>query len=81
MQVGTASFQPTTPYTANLIYVVTNGPTAVTVSKAIQRQTLTTIGLGGTYTGGQAGAYSGSSCTNSFAYTDTFGLNTTRVLQ
>jgi hypothetical protein len=77
VQVGTASFQPTGPYTANLIYVVTNGPTAITVTKAIQRQTLTAIGLGGTYTGGQAGGYSGSNCTSLGAYTDTFGFSTT----
>jgi hypothetical protein len=76
-QVGTASFQPTTPYTANLIYVVTSGPTAITVTKGIQRQTLLPINLApgnGTYTGGQSGAYSGSSCAG-FTYTDTFGLN------
>ncbi len=45
---GTASFQPTSPYTAKLIYTV-NG--VATVTKIIQRQTLTLITLGGAYAG------------------------------
>ena len=48
VQVGTASFQPTGSYTAKLVYTV-NG--TATVTKAIQRQTLTAITLGGTYAG------------------------------
>jgi len=47
--VGTASFQPTGPYTARLVYIV-NG--VGTVTKTIQRQPLTTIIVGGSYTGG-----------------------------
>src|ERR1700676_3460563 len=43
--VGTVSFQPTGPYTAKLIYTVTG---VGTVTKTIQRQTLTAIGVGGT---------------------------------
>ncbi len=67
--VGTASFQPTDPYTATLSYAFTAGPTVV---KFIQRQSLTAIPLGGSYSGTQAGSY--SNCSNSFAYTDRFGL-------
>src|SRR5450759_1424094 len=53
---GTVSFQPLGPYTARLIYTV-NG--VGTVTKTIQRQTLTAITVGGTYSGAQSGAYSG----------------------
>lgn len=66
-QVGTASFQPTGPYTANLAYSITSGPSVV---KAIQRQMLTSIALGGSYSGTQAGGY--SNCANSFTYFDPF---------
>ena len=74
LQVGTASFTPSSlnAYQGTLIYSV-NGVGAVT--KAIERQTLTTIALGGTYTGGQVGGY--TNCTSSAsngAYTDTFTL-------
>ncbi len=41
--------------------------------KAIQRQTLTSIPLGGSYNGRQAGSYSNCS-DSSFAYIDRFGL-------
>ena len=61
-EVGTASFQPTSPYTARLIYVVTAG--SVTVTKLIQRQNLTQITIGGSYIGAQAGAYSGCNSTS-----------------
>lgn len=72
-EVGTASFQPTSPYTARLIYVVTAG--SVTVTKLIQRQTLTRITLGGSYIGAQAGAYSGcDNASNNGAYSDFFSL-------
>jgi hypothetical protein len=68
-QVGTASFSPTDPYTAILSYAFLAGPMVV---KSIQRQSLTSIPLGGSYSGTQAGSY--SNCNNSFAYTDRFGL-------
>ena len=68
-QVGTASFVPTSAYTANLTYALNNGPTVV---KAIERQALTSIPLGGSYSGTQAGSY--SNCSNSFAYKDRFAL-------
>jgi hypothetical protein len=75
-QVGTASFQPTGPYTGNLAYSITGGPSVV---KAIQRQTLTSIPLGGSYDGSQAGAYSNSGCIDVSAYTDRFRLGVTQV--
>jgi hypothetical protein len=53
---GTVSFQPSGPYTAKLNYTVTG---VGTVTKLIQRQTLTAITVGGAYIGGQSGAYSG----------------------
>ena len=77
-QVGTASFSPTSAYAANLSYALNGGPT---VFKAIQRQTLTSIALGGSYSGTQAGAY--SNCTaaaNNFSYTDRFNLGITQVV-
>ena len=76
VQVGTASFQPTSAYMANLAYSITGGPSVV---KAIQRQTLTSIALGGSYDGSQAGAYSNSNCNSSGAYHDRFGLGVSQV--
>ena len=75
--VGTASFQPTSAYTAKLIYVVTTpAPLAATVTKALQRQPLTKITIGGTYIGAQSGAYSGcSSGSDNGGYSDFFNLN------
>jgi len=74
--VGTASFQPTSAYTAKLVYTVTTPPPmAATVTKLIQRQSLTPIAIGGTYVGGQSGAYSGcNSASNNGPYTDFFDL-------
>ena len=72
---GTASFYPSGAYQGTLIYSLAAGPT---VTKIIQRQTLKTISLGGSYTGGQAGAYSG--CSNSGgngSYKDNFDLQLT----
>ena len=78
-QVGTASFQPTTAYTAKLTYAVTSAPAAVVV-KNVQRQTLTAIDLTGTYFGGQSGAYSGcSSPSDNGPYTDAFNLQVTQM--
>jgi hypothetical protein len=74
--VGTVSFQPTGPSTAKLVYTATGAPT---VTKNIQRQTLTSIALGASYSGGQAGEY--SRCTNSdmnFLYKDNFDLQVTQ---
>ena len=71
---GTVSFQPTGPSTAKLIYTV-NG--VGTVTKVIQRQILTAITVGGTYSGAQSGAY--SSCSSSMAYRDFFDLQVTQL--
>lgn len=75
--VGTASFQPTGPSTAKLIYIV-NG--IGTVTKVIQRQTLTPITVGGAYSGAQTGTYSGCtpSSTNG-SYRDFFDLQVTQL--
>jgi hypothetical protein len=76
--VGTVSFQPLGPYTAKLIYTVTG---IGTVTKVIQRQTLTTITVGGVYIGGQSGTY--SSCSNGAMngpYTDFFSLQVTQLV-
>jgi hypothetical protein len=75
-QVGTASFVPTGAYTANLTYALNAGPTVV---KAIQRQALTSIPLGGSYSGTEAGSYSNSGCNNVSTYTDGFILGVTHV--
>jgi hypothetical protein len=73
--VGTASFTPNglNVYQATLTWNV-NGVGGVT--KQIERQTLTTIGLGGLYVGGQTGGY--ASCSNAGdngAYTDHYALS------
>ena len=70
-QVGTATFTPTTAYTGVLTYNVGG----VTVTKNIQRQTLTAIALGGSYVGGQSGEY--VSCPDNSlnaSYIDTYTL-------
>jgi len=76
-QVGTAMFSPTSATTATLTYALTNGPSVV---KQLQRQTLTTITIGGSYVGGQSGAY--SKCTNANLngpYTDAFNVDVTQL--
>ena len=74
---GTVSFQPLTPSTARLIYTV-NG--VGTVTKVIQRQTLTAITIGGVYAGGQSGTYSGCSTgTSNGPYRDFFDLSLTQL--
>jgi hypothetical protein len=71
-QVGTATFTPTTAYTGVLSYNVGT----VTVTKNIQRQTLTAIALGGTYVGGQSGEYVSCPDTSLNAtYIDTYTLS------
>jgi hypothetical protein len=67
---GTASFQPLDAYTAKLVYTV-NG--VGTVSKTIQRQSLTPSALSGDYTGGLVLAQ--SQCANSG--TGTLAVNAT----
>jgi hypothetical protein len=70
--VGVASFTPSdiNAYTATLSYTV-DGVGSVT--KSIQRQTLTSITIAGNYVGGQSGSY--FNCNNSdqnTSYTDTY---------
>ncbi|HEY1436695.1 MAG TPA: hypothetical protein VGG82_04245 [Casimicrobiaceae bacterium] len=75
--VGTVSFQPLGPATAKLIYTVTG---VGTVTKTIQRQNLTAITVGGTYSGAQSGAYSNCSVsTSNGPYTDFFNLQVTQM--
>jgi hypothetical protein len=68
-----ATFAPRAADTAVLTYNVGG----VNVVKNMQRFTLTAIGLGGKYSGGQAGTYSGSSCTFG-NYKDYFELQVTQ---
>jgi hypothetical protein len=73
---GSAQFYPSNAYSGSLVYRFFNG---TTVTKAIQRQTLTSITLAGGYTGGQSGTYSG--CDNSGSngsYKDNFDLQVTQ---
>jgi hypothetical protein len=56
---GTASFQPSDPYHATLVYTLTGGPP---VTKTIERQTLTSQALTGNYSGSMSGSVTG--CTN-----------------
>ena len=75
VQVGTVEFLPNAlnAYQATLAYTV-NGIGGV--AKPIERQTLTTIVLGGQYTGGQAGSYSNCvDSTQNRPYADTFSLS------
>lgn len=75
---GTASFVPTSPYAGTLTYTLISGPT--TVAKSIQRQTLTTIALGGNYVGGQQGGYSSCNDSNNDGpYTDQYNLVVTQA--
>ncbi|HEX8010364.1 MAG TPA: hypothetical protein VF814_05445 [Casimicrobiaceae bacterium] len=70
-QAGTATFTPTAADTGVLSYNIGS----VTVTKNIQRFTLTGIALGAAYVGGQSGAY--TSCADSSAngsYLDKYTL-------
>ena len=75
-EIGTASFQPD-PDNSNLgtlTYTITG---VGTVTKSLQRLTLTGIPVTGTYVGGQAGAYTG--CSSSSLYQDTFTLQVSQT--
>jgi hypothetical protein len=77
-QVGTASFTPSASNTfqGTLTYTVT---AVGTVTKALQRLTLTPILLAANYVGGQSGGYSGCSASSSnAAYYDFFTLQVTQ---
>jgi hypothetical protein len=71
-EVGTASFTPdsNSSYMGALTYTV---PGVGTVNKSLQRLTLTTIPIAGTYVGGQSGAYTGcASAGDNLLYSDTY---------
>jgi hypothetical protein len=75
--VGTASFTPSTlnAYEGTLAWTV-NGVGSAT--KPVERLTLTGIALGGDYTGGQTGAYSGcSTSSENGSYIDRYDLQVT----
>lgn len=77
-QVGVASFQPDaqTAYRGTLAYAV-NGTGAVT--RTITRQSLTQIGVAGSYLGAQAGAYAGCAAgAGDGPYTDRYALTVTQ---
>jgi len=77
--VGTASFQPSTlnAYEGTLAWTV-NGVGSVT--KPVERLTLTAIVLGGAYIGGQSGAYAEcSSSSNNGSYIDRYDLEVTHT--
>ena len=77
LQAGTATFRPSSAnnYEATLTYNVTGVGSSTT---ALTRQTLTAIATGGTYLGGQSGAFSGcNSATSNGTYTDYYDLQVT----
>ena len=76
-QVGAASFRPSTSnaYQATMTYVV-NG--VGTIVKSVERQTLTSITIGGLYTGGMSASQTGcSNASSNGSYTGTYGLQVT----
>lgn len=81
--VGTASFKPSTTnnYQGVLTYTSNDPSVGVgTSTVAIERQYLGPIATGGTYTGGQVGAYTG--CTDpagNYGYTDSPSLTITHL--
>lgn len=77
-QVGTATFQPSTQSDQAILSYTVNG--VGTVTKSIERQTLTTIALGGSYAGGQAGSL--ANCANPSddeTYFDKYSLSVTQA--
>jgi len=73
---GTASFAPSSAYQGTLTYTLS--PSGPTVTKPIQRQSLTAIVIGGNYVGGQSGTYSGNGCGLQGSYSDTFNVTVTQ---
>jgi hypothetical protein len=65
--VGSASFKPTDAYHATLTYSLTGGPT---VTRPVQRQTLTPLVMGDNYSGSIAGTITG--CADPAKNTSTF---------
>jgi hypothetical protein len=77
--VGVATFTPsTTNAYQGILTLQVNG--APTVTKSIERQTLTTINLAGAYNGGESGTYSGCAIpSNNFSFVDRYDLQVTQV--
>ena len=77
-QVGTASFSPADLYRATLTYALTGGPT---VTKSVQRQTLTGYPLAGNYSGSLAGTVTGCNdpSKNNNAFRGRYSLAVTQV--
>ena len=75
---GTASFAPSDAYHATLTYTVTG---VATVTKAIERQTLTPYAMAGNYSGSMSGSISGCSdpASNDPAFRGRYGLVVTQV--
>jgi hypothetical protein len=75
---GTAEFRPSDSYHATLKYTVTGIPT---VTKAIQRQTLSPYVMGGNYSGSMAGSISGciDPSGNDPAFRARYGLSVTQA--
>jgi len=82
-KVGSATFRPTqggisVSYRGTLTY--TFDDSGLTVTKSIERQTLTSIDLAGAFTGGQYGEYYDcASGADNYTYTDAFDLEVTQT--
>ncbi len=79
---GTALFQPSAlnNFQGQLIYTVNNGASVITVQKAVERLTVVSVPLAGTYFGGQSGAYSGcTTSANNTTYFDHYKLVVTQT--
>jgi hypothetical protein len=76
--VGTISFQPSDVYHATLTYSLTGGPT---VTKQVQRFTLTPYPFAGNYSGSMSGSISGCAdpASNDPAFRGRYGLIATEV--
>jgi len=77
-QVGTISFRPTDIYHATLTYTVTG---VGTVTKTVQRQTLTAYAFSGNYSGSMSGSISGCAdpTANDPAFRGRYGLTVTQA--
>jgi hypothetical protein len=82
-KIGTATFKPSTSnnWQGVISYTSTDAQVGVGSSAvAIERQTLTAIATGGSYVGGQVGAYTGcTTAANNGGYTDKYDLAITHT--
>ena len=76
--VGTVSFVPTDIYHATVTYALTSGPT---VTKTVQRQTLTSYPLAGNYSGSMSGTVTGCAdpADNDAQFRGRYGLTVTQT--